>query len=84
MGNMQGGQGGSDGPQSFNHPSSFGHGNPPPPQGGASQQPGDNSGFIGWGGGDGSGHQGPPNPGPPTQPPTWSRDQNKGFMKYNM
>jgi len=87
VGNIQGQGQGSEGPQSFNHPSNFGHTNAPTPQGGNSQQPGpDNSGFMAWGGGDGPGpgHQGPPNPGPPNQPPGgWSRE-TKGFMKYNM
>jgi len=88
VGNIQGGQQGSEGPQSFNHPSGFGHGNAPTPQGATSQQPGpDSSGFMAWAGTDGpgapQGHQGPPNAGPPTQPPAgWSRD--KPFMKYNM
>jgi len=85
VGNIQGGQQGSDGPQSFNHPSSFGHTNTPTAQGGSSQQPPDTSGFMAWGQADGPGpgHQGPPNPGPPAQPPAaWSRE--KGFMKYNM
>jgi len=82
VGNIQGGQGGSEGPQSFSHPSSFGHGNAPQPGG---SQPGDNSGFMGWGGGDGQGHPNPNAGPPPTQPPpSWSRDQPKGFMKYNM
>jgi hypothetical protein len=85
VGNIQGGQGGSDVQQSFNHPSGFGHSSAPS-QGASSQQQQDNSGFIGWGGADGPGpsHQGPPNPGQPSQPPAaWPRD-TKGFMKYNM
>ncbi|XP_021956227.1 TAR DNA-binding protein 43 isoform X2 [Folsomia candida] len=88
VGNIQGGQQGNEGPQSFNHPSAgFGHGNAGPAPGGGTQQAGPDSGFMAWAGTDGpapQGHQGPPNPGPPTQPPAgWSRDKQP-FMKYNM
>lgn len=82
VGNIQGGQQGND-HQSFNHPSGFGHGNAPTPQGAGGQQPPE-SGFMGWAGTDGPAPQGPPNAGPPTQPPAgWSRDKQP-FMKYNM
>lgn len=88
VGNIQGGQQGGEGPQSFSHPTAgFGHASAPTPQGGGTQQPPDTGGFMTWGATDGpapQGHQGPPNAGPPTQPPAqWSRDKQP-FMKYNM